>query len=564
MYSKIKCSSLMVMLLTALLAFIAPISGEVLAAYQKTADNTVPAYTDQNLRNRQGNERVDAGDVVTVFQETSNAYYVRYPTPRGTKDRWVPKNIFNGGSNNNVQAAHPNEGDYLILPESNNSFALDVKGGGQAAAGTPIWLYQKNGSDAQIFTVKRVNGDWYKLVHKRTGLVINVQNGNDSDRNQMWLYHDDGSDSCYWRFINAGNGSYIIQSKLGSNRVLDLNGNNAYNGAVVHLWSYHTNQAARWKLVQAVSASTKEGNGDVNGDGTVDQSDYQMLLNIYQNGGRPYIPNGDLTGDGVIDMVDVSWFKQAMNGLRSSPKMGPIAAVPTRPTQNQKQNVQRQAKQTVPAFTDSGLRSRTGNECVDAGDMVTVLQETSNAYLVRYPTSNGTKDRWVSKDIFIDPPPVPAKLQELINRWNNRTWQDHYYSPNGIQCKEFAAYVYHEVYGYSYSDVGSTGTQKYTLNSNRMVCRASQSSLNSSNVRALFQNAQPGDFIQMRRGHGGAHSAILVEKTNNGVTFFEANADGKNTIWTKTYSYDDLVARKYSQSHGNYQYNVAMSVYHAR
>ena len=161
-------------------------------------------------------------------------------------------------------------------------------------------------------------------------------------------------------------------------------------------------------------------------------------------------------------------------------------------------------------------------------------------------------------------PQIPSELQNLINTWSNRTWQDHYYSPNGIQCKEFAAFVYNKVYGYSYSDVGSTGSQKYTLNSNKMVCRASQSNLNASNVRELFQNAQPGDFIQMRRGHGGAHSAILVEKTNNGVTFFEANADGKNTIWTKTYSYDDLVVRKYSNKHGYYQYNVAMSVYHAR
>ncbi len=83
------------LLLTAFLALVVLASSEAIAAYQRTADNTVPAYTDRNLSNRQGNERVDRGDVVTVFEETDNAYYVRYPTPRGTKDRWVPKNIFN-------------------------------------------------------------------------------------------------------------------------------------------------------------------------------------------------------------------------------------------------------------------------------------------------------------------------------------------------------------------------------------------------------------------------------------------------------------------------------------
>ena len=68
-----------------------------LADYQRTADNTVPAYQDESLTNRTGNERVDKGDRVTVHQETSRAYRVTYPTPKGSKTRWVPKNIFNGG-----------------------------------------------------------------------------------------------------------------------------------------------------------------------------------------------------------------------------------------------------------------------------------------------------------------------------------------------------------------------------------------------------------------------------------------------------------------------------------
>ena len=67
----------------------------VFADYQRPADNTVPAYHNPELTERTGNERVDAGDLVTVHQETDRAYYVTYPTPRGPKTRWVPKNIFN-------------------------------------------------------------------------------------------------------------------------------------------------------------------------------------------------------------------------------------------------------------------------------------------------------------------------------------------------------------------------------------------------------------------------------------------------------------------------------------
>ncbi len=240
--------------LTALFTFVVLTSGEAIAA-TRMAKNTVPAYTDQSLTNRNGNERVDRGDAVVVLQETNDACYVRYPTPNGSKDRWVSKCIF-------ATVVYPNEGDYYILPESNTNHAIDVKGGGQAAVGTPLQIYQKNNSDAQLFTIKRVNGDWYKIIHKRTGLVMNVQGGNDANSARLWLYHDDGTDSCYWRFIDAGNGSYIIQSKLGQQRVFDLYGNNAYSGAVLHLWQYHTNQAARWKLVQ-VSSSIPQPSGDV-------------------------------------------------------------------------------------------------------------------------------------------------------------------------------------------------------------------------------------------------------------------------------------------------------------
>ena len=76
------------------------ISAAAFASYERTADNTVPAYTDPELRNRIGNERVDAGDRLIVFEERENSYYVRYPVRNGTKDRWVPKNVFNDSINN--------------------------------------------------------------------------------------------------------------------------------------------------------------------------------------------------------------------------------------------------------------------------------------------------------------------------------------------------------------------------------------------------------------------------------------------------------------------------------
>lgn len=60
--------------------------------FKGTAAQEVPAYTNKELTQRNGNERVDAGDEVTVLDESGNAYYVRYPVRNGTKERWVNKN----------------------------------------------------------------------------------------------------------------------------------------------------------------------------------------------------------------------------------------------------------------------------------------------------------------------------------------------------------------------------------------------------------------------------------------------------------------------------------------
>ena len=149
---------------------------------------------------------------------------------------------------------YPSNGDYYIVPYSHSNFAIDVKGGGQAPETTPIWLFEKNNSDAQIFNIRRVNGDWYLITHKRTGLCINVQGGNNNNDARLWLYHNDNTDSCFWRFGKISNGVYVIQSKLGNQRVIDLDNNRASNGSIVHLWDYHEGASARWRLISVPSS----------------------------------------------------------------------------------------------------------------------------------------------------------------------------------------------------------------------------------------------------------------------------------------------------------------------
>ena len=298
--------------------------------------------------------------------------------------------------------------------------------------------------------------------------------------------------------------------------------------------------------------------GDVNGDGKVDVVGDAATINNYVNG---YITkndflydNADVTGDGTVDLVDAKKIEAYYNGEINS--------------LDDTWTWQATALQKLPVYTDENLTVRSGNEEVWANDKVTVLKANANAYFIRYPVKNGYKERWVSKAIFEkpQPSPLPEKLQNLIDKWEGKIWQDETTGKGNFQCKDFAAYIFRQMYGVWY--IGSTQSKsdgnnyKISINNPPKVgTRDEIKNLTANSAKNLFANAKAGDFVQMRRsGTGGSHSAIVGEVTNEGVWFFEANApdsNGGGYVYNKVkyqfHSWENLA-----------QKNSAMSVYYAK
>ena len=164
---------------------------------------------------------------------------------------------------------------------------------------------------------------------------------------------------------------------------------------------------------------------------------------------------------------------------------------------------------------------------------------------------------------------ISSSLQNLINQWNGKTWKDHTYLSNVSQCKEFSSYIFNELYGTGYIGSGSVSSNYYNWRlsgtpSNVYQVAEVKPTFNKNTARNAFQemfsNAQPGDFIQIKRGSMSPHSAIFVGWTDDGVQWLDANADGKNSIKLQTYKYDDLV----KTTNSGHQWNVAMSLYRAK
>ena len=126
---------------------------------------------------------------------------------------------------------YPAEGTYTISYAGNENYGLAVEGGSTDAqarilldlAGTKVVL-------------KHVGNGWYKVLYaSNPNLLVNVMNGYNGLDGRLWLYPDDNTDACLFRFLDAGNGHVIIESKLGT--VIDLDNGNAFAGALVHMWS---------------------------------------------------------------------------------------------------------------------------------------------------------------------------------------------------------------------------------------------------------------------------------------------------------------------------------------
>lgn len=212
------------------------------------------------------------------------------------------------------------------------------------------------------------------------------------------------------------------------------------------------------------------------------------------------------------------------------------------------------------AFTDENLSNRIGNEAVYSGDKVTILDERDNSYLVRYPSKNGYKDRWVSKtDIvpYVEPQidPIEKNVIERLDRYIDGSmgnyWKVNTKWTGGYQCRGFAQQLYSKIFG-----VGSiTGYANKNYSASSFPGSYESGRLfdfgtsDTDSVRRLFtENARPGAFVQMGRRNSlnsdgtapGPHSAIVHKIDSDGVWFYEANARGTGMITEKKYTWQDL------------------------
>ena len=208
-----------------------------------------------------------------------------------------------GGSTNNgtqIQSYNFNQTDaqvwkivtsedgYSTIYHAVSGKVLDVSHG-KAYSGAKIQLYDANGTMAQKWIITS-DGSYYKITSAlNNAYVLDLHGASTANGAIIQLWTDNGSLAQRWSLSFAetvrkkadrlarenydvlDNGTYSIDSLLGTNKVIDIPGGTATNGA--NLQTYNSNQT---------SAQTWTISHDSNGYITITNTDSGLVLDVPQ------------------------------------------------------------------------------------------------------------------------------------------------------------------------------------------------------------------------------------------------------------------------------------------
>ena len=287
-------------------------------------------------------------------------------------------------------------------------------------------------------------------------------------------------------------GTYTLYTALGNNLVLDVCGNSCDNGANIQIYSANSTSAQSFQIIPVSGewckiVHTHSGKAvDVSGGSAASQTNCQLWEDNGSDAQRwRFIP----CGGGYLIQSKLGCYLDVAGGN---------------------------------AVSGNNVWLYTGNQ---SQAQIWGLSKTSAG-------SSAAQQ-------------VTAKLNQMMDGSyaggdykTGTTYRGPYYTE---QCKGFAKSVFEKLFGYN---IGSTAKKpnNYKLNIDTAKTRqvgtlTDLSTRSDSALKNLLTQARPGDFLQVRRSHGGSHSMIVLSTSSTDITVYECNVDGANGIRTATYTW---------------------------
>lgn len=158
-----------------------------------------------------------------------------------------------------VQAYTIHIGNYYYYIESalDSNMVVDVDNASRDD-GANIHLWEKNGTDAQLFRIERSGDGYYALINKGSNKAIDVYNAENYCGANVNQWSQNGTSAQQWKLYNASgypDGYVCIKNRCG--KYLDVNNAETYNGNNIHIWDKNGTKAQVFKLVPYIQTTYK-------------------------------------------------------------------------------------------------------------------------------------------------------------------------------------------------------------------------------------------------------------------------------------------------------------------
>jgi hypothetical protein len=153
-----------------------------------------------------------------------------------------------------VGRAQPENGQYYRIRNVNSGKLLVADGDGAGAKIIQATAARgKRGDDSQHWQLVKVIGNYYKLVNRTTGLVLEVPNGLRNPGVQIQQGVDRRARNQLWSLESVGGKTFVIKS-LFNGLVLDAEGAERGDGVPIIQWTFNARgdrKNQRWEFLPA-------------------------------------------------------------------------------------------------------------------------------------------------------------------------------------------------------------------------------------------------------------------------------------------------------------------------
>lgn len=147
---------------------------------------------------------------------------------------------------------------YVLIPKKNPDLAVDVQNGGITNF-SRLWLYGRNGTEAQIFTLAANADGTFQFVNEKSELSIDVMANSQQNGAAVQVYDCNYTDAQKWIFESNSDGTYTICNKY-SGKVIDIPAGNAVTGNYLQMYVANGTDAQRFYLIETpADAHTFDG-----------------------------------------------------------------------------------------------------------------------------------------------------------------------------------------------------------------------------------------------------------------------------------------------------------------